>query len=166
MKFIIKQLFSLILPVTAIVIVPLLIEQNLTIKTGLLSAIGMIILSAGMILIVITVSMFMRIGRGTLAPWSPTRNLVKTGVYAHVRNPMISGVCIVLVGESMLFQSVIILIWAMIFFVFNTVYFKLSEEPGLEERFGDEYREYRQNVPRWVPRVKPWAPSDENRFNS
>ena len=33
-----------------------------------------------------------------------------------------------------------------------------SEEPGLEKRFGAEYVEYKRNVPRWIPRLKPWRP--------
>ena len=34
-----------------------------------------------------------------------------------------------------------------------------SEEPGLEKRFGDSYREYRRNVRRWLPRITPWRRS-------
>jgi protein-S-isoprenylcysteine O-methyltransferase Ste14 len=33
------------------------------------------------------------------------------------------------------------------------------EEPGLERRFGDEYRAYRRGVPRWIPRRTSWRPS-------
>jgi protein-S-isoprenylcysteine O-methyltransferase Ste14 len=32
----------------------------------------------------------------------------------------------------------------------------LYEEPTLTSTFGDEYREFRDNVPRWIPRLKPW----------
>src|SRR5262249_42817638 len=32
----------------------------------------------------------------------------------------------------------------------------LSEEPGLERRLGDSFRRYKENVPRWIPRSKPW----------
>jgi protein-S-isoprenylcysteine O-methyltransferase Ste14 len=45
---------------------------------------------------------------------------------------------------------------AFLFFAINHVYFILSEEPGLEKRFGQEYLEYKKNVPRWIPRLKPW----------
>lgn len=159
MAFLFKQILSLILPVTALVVVPWLIENSFSVSLTLLSLIGFVLALAGSTLLILTISMFIRIGRGTLAPWSPTQELVTTGVYAHVRNPMISGVFIVLIGESLLFYSVNILIWALIFFVFNTVYFILSEEPGLTKRFGEKYTEYKRNVPMWIPRLRPWTPS-------
>ncbi len=80
------------------------------------------------------------------------------GVYGHTRNPMISGVLFILVGEAVLLGSRAIGTWALIFFLINTVYFKLLEEPGLVERFGQEYLTYRKNVPMWVPRLAPWRP--------
>ena len=48
-----------------------------------------------------------------------------------------------------------------IFFIINNVFFIAYEEPNLEKRFGDEYRKYKSNVPRWVPRTKPYKPSNE-----
>jgi protein-S-isoprenylcysteine O-methyltransferase Ste14 len=33
------------------------------------------------------------------------------------------------------------------------------EEPHLVGRYGDEYVEYRRNVPRWIPRISAWDPS-------
>jgi len=32
------------------------------------------------------------------------------------------------------------------------------EQPVLSERFGDEYEDYRRNVPAWRPRLRPWTP--------
>jgi protein-S-isoprenylcysteine O-methyltransferase Ste14 len=32
------------------------------------------------------------------------------------------------------------------------------EQPVLSERFGEEYDEYRRNVPAWLPRLRPWKP--------
>jgi protein-S-isoprenylcysteine O-methyltransferase Ste14 len=58
----------------------------------------------------------------------------------------------------LLFASYGIALLAIFFFVLNTVYFIFSEEPGLERRFGSEYNEYKKNVPRWIPRLKPWRP--------
>jgi protein-S-isoprenylcysteine O-methyltransferase Ste14 len=119
---------------------------------ALLVAIGLVLIAAGLSLWVWTVRLFDRIGKGTLAPWDPTSRLVVEGPYAHVRNPMITAVLAVLLGEAALFGSMGLLIWAAIFFAVNWVYFVLSEEPGLERRFGDEYRAYRRRVPRWIPR--------------
>jgi protein-S-isoprenylcysteine O-methyltransferase Ste14 len=119
---------------------------------------GAAAIGVGLLLMKRTISLFVREGRGTLAPWDPTRRLVVRGPYRHVRNPMITGVTLILLGEAALFGSVGVLIWCLAFFTINAVYFPLVEEPGLRERFGDEYECYRRNVPRWIPRRRPWTP--------
>jgi protein-S-isoprenylcysteine O-methyltransferase Ste14 len=103
------------------------------------------------------VSLFARVGRGTLAPWDPTRHLVAAGPYRYVRNPMISGVALMLLGEAAFWGSRAVGLWAASFLAINHLYFVLSEEPGLERRFGQEYRTYKAEVPRWIPRLRPWA---------
>jgi protein-S-isoprenylcysteine O-methyltransferase Ste14 len=128
----------------------------------ILSVVGMILVTIGLIILTVTISMLIRIGKGTLAPWSPTRKLVVTGIYSYVRNPMISGVTTALLGESLIFHSTAIFVWYILFFIINTMYFVLMEEPGLIRRFGDEYIEYTRNVPRWIPRLKPWKPTEGN----
>ena len=95
---------------------------------------------------------------GATSPWEPPRKLVIRGPYRHVRNPMITSVLFMLLAEAMLFQSWPLAWWMGIFFVVNTVYFPLVEEKGLEKRFGDDYRIYKNNVPRWIPRTRPWYP--------
>jgi protein-S-isoprenylcysteine O-methyltransferase Ste14 len=121
---------------------------------------GLGLIGAGLALWLWTVRLFARLGRGTLAPWDPPRNLVVVGPYRHVRNPMITAVLTVLAGEAVLFGSPALAIWLAAFFAANFVLFGLYEEPGLERRFGEEYRLYKRNVPRWLPRRKPWALSD------
>ena len=103
-----------------------------------------------------TVSLFARVGQGTLAPWDPTRKLVAVGPYRYVRNPMISGVALLLIGQALLWGSWAVGLWACLFISINHVYFILSEEPGLEKRFGETYRVYKAHVPRWLPRLRPW----------
>lgn len=156
LKNISKQLLSLILPINALIIVPFLIENRFSVLADEFLIVGTGFMIAGLVILTITITMFIRIGKGTLAPWSPTSKLVASGIYAHVRNPMISGVMAVLLGEALIFHSVKIFIWLITFFVINTVYFIVFEEPGLVKRFGDAYIAYRQNVPRWIPRLKPW----------
>ncbi len=65
---------------------------------------------------------------------------------------MISGVAVMLAGEALLWGSWALGLWACGFVVVNQVYFLLSEEPGLERRFGQAYRGYKAWVPRWIPR--------------
>ena len=118
--------------------------------------IGIVCLLCGLLLAVSTIRLFSKLGKGTLAPWDPTRNLIVSGPYAYVRNPMITGVFLILVGEALIFSSLAIGIWAAIFIIINMIYFPLSEEPGLRARFGKEYEEYCKHVPRYIPRLTPW----------
>jgi protein-S-isoprenylcysteine O-methyltransferase Ste14 len=151
-----------LLPGAAAIVVPgliLVLGDGVSIGWGLAGAwaalpiaIGLALIAGGLALWVWTVRLFDQIGKGTLAPWDPTRQLVVEGPYAHVRNPMITAVLAVLLGEAALFGSRGLLIWAAIFFAVNWAYFVLSEEPGLERRFGGEYHAYRRRVPRWIPR--------------
>lgn len=111
----------------------------------------------GLILLIWTISLFAKRGRGTLAPWEPPKRLVVEGPYRHARNPMITGVLLILLGKALVFQSWPIAAWMVIFFIINAIYFPLVEEKSLERRFGEEYLLYQKNVPRWVPRLRPWT---------
>jgi protein-S-isoprenylcysteine O-methyltransferase Ste14 len=114
------------------------------------------LLVVGISLMRATITRFDDEGDGTLAPWDPTKTLVVSGPYRYVRNPMISGVVSNLLGEALLFRSPALACWGAAFFLVNAIYFPLAEEPGLERRFGDDYRRYKAAVPRWIPRLRPW----------
>jgi protein-S-isoprenylcysteine O-methyltransferase Ste14 len=122
----------------------------------ILPSIGIICVGVGLLLMVATIRLFVTVGQGTLAPWDPPQHLVVRGIYRHVRNPMISGVLFVLLGESLLTASRPLFGWFLVFALINAIYIPLWEEPGLVQRFGDEYRTYKRHVPRWVPRLSPW----------
>lgn len=156
-----------VLPGTALVIVPGLLlwassNTSWMANSGETSALGLVfgVLCSvlGLALAGWTIVDFTRRGKGTLAPWDPPVELLVTGPYTHVRNPMITGVALILVAESLLLHSALIAVWAVVFFLINAVYIPKKEEPGLEQRFGDDYRLYGENVPRWIPRVTPWRP--------
>ena len=155
-----------LLPGTVIVLVPTAIllatgsnvGWGLWIAGALTAVVGIALIAAGFALWLWTVRLFARVGKGTLAPWDPTQRLVVEGPYRHVRNPMITAVLAVLAGEAALFGSLPLLIWFAVFFTGNAVFFRRYEEPGLERRFGEDYRAYKANVPRWLPRRTPWVP--------
>jgi protein-S-isoprenylcysteine O-methyltransferase Ste14 len=121
-----------------------------------LTIVGIACISLGLTLMVGTIRLFARVGKGTLAPWEPPKRLVVQGVYRYVRNPMICGVLFVLLGVSMTTACVPLIHWFLIFAIINAIYIPLLEEPWLVRRFGDDYLTYKQNVPRWIPRWKPW----------
>ena len=128
-----------------------------------LPVLGGALICLGLVLVVATIRLFVTVGQGALAPWNPPQRLVVRGVYRHVRNPMIAGVFIVLLGEAVLAASLPILGWFAAFVVVNAVYIPLAEEPGLVKRFGGDYLAYKQNVPRWIPRLRRWTPEEEAR---
>ena len=117
---------------------------------------GIAIASVGLFFCAWTMRLFAATGDGTPAPWDPIKKLVVTGPYLHVRNPMISGVILVLLGEALIFRSAALLAWAALFFLANMIYLPVFEESGLEGRYGEDYAEYKKNVPRWLPRLRPW----------
>ncbi len=91
-------------------------------------------------------------GKGTPAPVDPPKVLVRTGLYRRTRNPMYVGVLLVLVGEAVLFQSLTLLIYALLIGIVFHLWVLSYEEPTLNRKFGVAYEEYCKGVPRWIPR--------------
>jgi protein-S-isoprenylcysteine O-methyltransferase Ste14 len=69
---------------------------------------------------------------------------------------MISGVLLVLLGEALVLRSWPHLLWGGTFLLLNLIYIPLLEEPMLAARFGQSYADYRRNVRRFIPRLRPW----------
>ena len=153
-----RNIVSFILPVTALILVPRRVEKNWMVQTSFQLIAGCLVALIGLTIMLLCVASFIRIGEGTIAPWSPPKNFVVVGLYCYVRNPMILGVLTALLGEALIFNSLPILTWAGAFFVINTIYFLILEEPQLEARFGQDYRTYKKNVRRWLPRFAPYKP--------
>lgn len=109
--------------------------------------------ASGLILMIWTMRLFAAVGHGSPAPWNPINKLITTGPYAYVRNPMLSGVFLFLLGEAILFQSWELSLYWLIFVVINAFYFPLSEEKALLKRYGKDYETYKNNVPRFIPRI-------------
>jgi len=100
------------------------------------------------------VASFLR-ARGTPVPFNPPKELVVTGPYLWMRNPMVTGVFGVLFGLGFLLHSPsIVLIWTPLYVLAHVIELKRVEEPELERRFGASYTEYRRSVPMFIPR--PW----------
>ncbi|MFW9769754.1 MAG: methyltransferase family protein [Candidatus Thorarchaeota archaeon] len=162
---------ALLLPISVLILIPWILSW-LTMDTPfgsflpyffepLLVLSGLTLVITGLVIMVHCVRLFANIGKGTLAPWAPTKKLVVVGIYRYERNPMITGVLMVLMGETILLLSFVLWLWTAIFFIGNHIYFIKYEEPELVARFGKEYETYRDNVPRWFPRETPWAPDDD-----
>ncbi|MHA1961471.1 MAG: methyltransferase family protein [Candidatus Thorarchaeota archaeon] len=112
----------------------------------------------GIAFLVVTTYLFAKVGHGSAAPWDPPSNLVARGIYRHVRNPMVIGVLFTVLGEVVLFVSFPLFLLFVALFVGNHILIVKQEEPELRRRFGEDYELYLANVPRWVPRLRPWIP--------
>jgi protein-S-isoprenylcysteine O-methyltransferase Ste14 len=146
----------LLLPGMVAVVIPATILYFTGISQPRSVILGSLFMILGLTLMVWTNRLFSTVGKGTLAPWNPPEKLVVRGVYRHVRNPMITGVFCILLGEAIFFGSPWLLAWFGIFAAVTMIVIPLAEEPGLAKRFGEDYHLYKQNVPRWIPRLKPW----------
>ena len=77
-------------------------------------------------------------------------NLVTTGIYAHTRHPQYLGFLLITGGIDFLWPTFsTLLMWPLLVFL----YYRLAkeEEGKMEEKFGEEYREYKKSVPRFLP---------------
>jgi protein-S-isoprenylcysteine O-methyltransferase Ste14 len=124
-------------------------------------ALAGVLIAAGVAPLVESARRFIYAGRGTLVPTTPTEHLVVSGFYRHVRNPMYAGVLIALAGEVLLFHSRGLLLFAVLLWLGFHLFVSRYEELTLTRRYGDEYLRFKQNVPRWLPRLKPWQGANQ-----
>ena len=96
---------------------------------------------------------FVFFGYGTPAPIDPPKVLVARGLYRFIRNPMYFSGLLVLLGESLLFESRTLLVYAFCIWIAYSLFVLLYEEPALRDKFGETYVEYCKRVPRWIPRI-------------
>jgi protein-S-isoprenylcysteine O-methyltransferase Ste14 len=94
--------------------------------------------------------------RGTPAPVAPTETLVVTGIYRFVRNPMYLAVLTIILAQALLFGSWWLVLYAGIVLAAVVAFVKGYEEPTLTSTYGEQYLDYRRNVPGWWPRLSPW----------
>jgi protein-S-isoprenylcysteine O-methyltransferase Ste14 len=143
-----KALFAfLVLPGIVAFVFPLLLLAPSSLSP--LSTSGAVVVAAGIVLLLWCVGEFYVNGKGTLAPWSPPRHLVTTGLYRFSRNPMYVGVIVILIGWAIGFRSPDLAIYAVVVAIAFHLRVRSHEEPWLERTFGDAWRRYKAAVPRW-----------------
>jgi protein-S-isoprenylcysteine O-methyltransferase Ste14 len=132
------------------------------------SAPAVVVMTVGAVLLIVAIVVLIRAfarfvieGRGTPAPVAPTERLVVGGEYRFVRNPMYVAVVGAVLGQAMIFGSLPLLVYAAIVWAVTAAFVHLYEEPVLLESYGEEYQRYRQAVPAWLPRLRPWRPDGE-----
>ena len=146
-------LFTILVPGTVAVYIPILITHGKSISTHPEAlAVGILLLGTGVFIYIWTVWDFAIIGKGTPLPIDAPKQLVARGLYRYTRNPMYSGVILVILGWAGVFTDKWLLVYAMGVGIAVHLFVVLYEEPKLEELFGKEYIAYRRSVGRWAPR--------------
>ena len=148
-------LFTIVVPGTELVLIPLvvaLLGLGPRLELGPARYSGLVPLLVGLVIILRCFADFVRRGRGTPAIYDPPRELVVAGLYRHVRNPQYVGVVLVVVGEALLTGMVVLFGYAALMAVGYHLFVRYYEEPTLGRLFGEPYARYREAVPRWLPR--------------
>lgn len=114
--------------------------------------IGALIFLIGAALYTWTILLFARIGRGTQTPIVPTQHLVTSGPFAYSRNPMVSGVILLITGLGIIINSYSFIATGLAIPLAYLIFIKLVEEKELEARFGQEYLEYKNRLPFLIPK--------------
>ena len=91
-------------------------------------------------------------GRGTPLPTDPPKELVVTGFFGYVRNPIYVGVMLIFLAHFLWFGYWALLLYTLLSFIGVHFFIILYEEPMLKRKFGAAYEEYIRRVPRWIPR--------------
>jgi protein-S-isoprenylcysteine O-methyltransferase Ste14 len=139
----------LVLPGTVAFIVPLLvIRPDFTGDSFRVS--GIVPVLIGSVLLLWCVRDFYVAGKGTLAPWSPPRNLVVIGLYRFSRNPMYIAVTLILSGWALGFHSRALWIYALAVALTFHLRVVFGEEPWLARTHGEAWPRYKARVPRWL----------------
>ena len=118
---------------------------------------GVVLIVLGLIPPVHAFIQFTKAG-GTPMPVAPTERLVVDGFNRFVRNPMYVGLLTAILGQALLFDSPWLVLYAMIGWIVTASFVHWYEEPTLAGEYGEQYEEYRRNVPAWTPRLTPWSP--------
>ncbi|MCX6030019.1 MAG: isoprenylcysteine carboxylmethyltransferase family protein [Chloroflexi bacterium] len=146
-------LFTLLVPGTVAVYVPLLIARGRSVTSQpplLAAAVALIGLGAG--IYAWCLWDFASFGRGTPLPLDAPKKLVVRGLYRFTRNPMYIGVLSVVLGWTALFATGALLIYAAVVAIVVHTFVVRYEEPKLRALFGTEYDAYAAQVDRWLPR--------------
>lgn len=120
--------------------------------------IGTLLLVFGLVVLLEAVGRFALDGVGTPALFLPTRKLVVTGLYRHVRNPMYLAVTAIILGQGLMLGQVDLLIYAASVWASCHIFVLAYEEPELRRTHPEGYEAFFGNVPRWWPRMRPWHP--------
>ena len=140
-------LFALYIPLA-------LLRSGPRIETGVISFLAIPLWLIGGLTVLWCFWDFTFKGRGTPLPIDPPKELVVTGFYRYVRNPIYLGVLSIFLGHFLWFGYWALLIYTVFALIGVHFFVVLYEEPTLKRKFGAAYEEYLKRAPRWIPRFR------------
>jgi protein-S-isoprenylcysteine O-methyltransferase Ste14 len=99
-------------------------------------------------------------GGGTPVPFDPPARIVTTGIYAYIRNPMQLSAVVLLFLLGIVLRNEWVSAAGVMAHIYSVGLAGWDEESDLRKRFGHDWVAYRRDVPRWIPRRRPWHQPD------
>jgi protein-S-isoprenylcysteine O-methyltransferase Ste14 len=140
--------------IAVVVLACIAVDANSGVRGPQLPGLGALLMLFGSALAGWCVSLLFLSGRGTPHPFAAkTKRLVASGPYAVVRNPMVYGMGLLVLGAALWLGSGGLWLGFVCLVLFVLWFVPGYEEHDMERRFGEEYRQYCRRVPRWIPRL-------------
>ncbi len=140
-------LFALYIPLA-------FLRTGARIETGFLSFLAVPLWLVGSLTVLWCFWAFTFKGHGTPLPADPPKELVTTGPYRYVRNPIYVGAASIILGYFLWFGYWALLTYPALAFIGAHLFVVWYEEPTLKRQFGASYENYLQSVPRWIPKSR------------
>ena len=151
--FLKNLLFTVVVPGTVAIYVPLLIARDESAGSGIRLVVSSALFLVGGAVYSWCLWDFAAFGRGTPAPMDAPKKLVVRGLYHYSRNPMYVGVLTTILGWAILFETHQLVLYALCVGLCFHLFVVLYEEPHLKSVFGSSYEDYQARVGRWIPRI-------------
>ncbi len=143
--------------VLAAAVVDRVLDLPRLLPEGVRLPISILVIAIGVFVTAWSAFHFLKV-KGTPVPFNPPPKVVDTGPYRYARNPMLTGVFLLLFGIGFGINSFsLVLFFTPLYVLMNVWELKHVEEPELVKRLGDEYIEYRRKTPMFIPGRRPKA---------
>jgi protein-S-isoprenylcysteine O-methyltransferase Ste14 len=119
-----------------------------------MQVIGAVLIGLGGIVIAWAFAQFAGEGTGIPIPGEPnSRRLTVGGPYRYIRNPLYVASVVAITGQALLLSRPVLLVYAAAFLAITVFLVHWVEDPALARRFGQQFEDYRREVPGWWPHL-------------
>jgi len=122
---------------------------------------GGLLFAAALTMYLLSSYVLTRQGKGAFVEFDPPTELVVSGPFRYMRNPVAAFLLASMLALSIALSSTGVLLMFLVFTGLANLQVRRIEEPLLRERYGRAYEQYCAHVPRWLPRAHPWDPPGE-----